>query len=184
MPQELCSVVNDSTNSQFCSSQLKGKSGTVPGAILSDAKFDLANFKTALDGKYSVVHIASHFNLKAGNETDSYLLLGGKDERKLNLSSFRQDFKTKLVGIDLLALSACNTAMNAGAKSNGVEIEGFSAMAQNQGARTVLASLWSVADSSTKDLMAEFYNQLKTDPKIGKAEALRKAQILFLQGKY
>ena len=74
--------------------------------------------------------------------------------------------------------------MSSGENSSGSEIEGFGALAQEQGARTVLASLWSVADDSTRDLMTEFYEQLKQNPKTGKAEALRKSQIALLNGKY
>ncbi|MCY7375031.1 MAG: CHAT domain-containing protein, partial [Pyrinomonadaceae bacterium] len=46
------------------------------------------------------------------------------------------------------------------------------------------ASLWSVADDSTRDLMSGFYQILETDLKISKAEALRQTQIRLLHGKY
>jgi len=59
-------------------------------------------------------------------------------------------------GVDLLTLSACNTATG-GTGANGKEVEGFGVLAQRQGAKSVIASLWPVADSSTKVLMQEFY---------------------------
>ena len=92
--------------------------------------------------------------------------------------------KTGFVGVELLTLSACNTAMTAGNKSNGVEVEGFGALAQKAGAKAVLATLWAVADPSTRDLMSEFYRTLETETKQGKAEALRRAQLALLNGKY
>jgi CHAT domain-containing protein len=88
-----------------------------------------------------------------------------------------------LDNIELLTLSACNTAMTSGANSSGVEVEGFGAMAQKQGAKTILATLWAVADDSTSELMGGFYKTLEVSPQMGKAEALRKAQIALLKGK-
>lgn len=147
--------------------------------MLSDDEFTLQSFQNNL-GKTAIVHIASHFSLNAGNETDSYLLLGGGENRRFSLDALK---KTRLDNIELLTLSACNTAMTSGANSSGVEIEGFGALAQKQGAKTVLATLWAVADDSTGKLMTRFYGNLETEAKLGKAEALRKAQIALLKGK-
>lgn len=147
--------------------------------MLPDDEFTLQSFENNL-GKAPVVHIASHFSLNAGDETDSYLLLGGGEQRRYSLVSLK---KTRLDKVELLTLSACNTAMTSGSNSSGVEIEGFGALAQQQGAKSVLASLWSVANDSTRDLMTEFYNQLETNPNVGKAEALRAAQLKLMRGK-
>ena len=178
VPEELCGVVADPKKKDFCAAQ--GRSaGVMKGVNLSDDEFTLPAFENYL-GRTPVVHIASHFSLNAGNEADSYLLLGGKqtDERKFTVARMKNE--TNLTGVELLTLSACNTAMTAGEKSNGVEIEGFGALAQNKGAKSVLASLWSVADASTRDLMIEFYKQLETNPNVGKAEALRAAQLKLI----
>ncbi|MCY7377477.1 MAG: CHAT domain-containing protein [Pyrinomonadaceae bacterium] len=102
----------------------------------------------------------------------------------LSLAAVREQFAAKFVGVELLTLSACNTAMTAGNKSNGLEVEGFGALAQRQGAKSVLATLWAVADSSTRDLMSGFYRILETDAKVSKAEALRRAQIALIRGNY
>jgi CHAT domain-containing protein len=182
VPEELCSVVNDVQSKAYCAALLKDKTGVITGRILPDEKFTLSDFKANL-GRFPIVHIASHFSLNAGNESSSYLLLGGGAERKWSLSAVRES-GARFVGVDLLTLSACNTAMTAGEKSNGLEVEGFGALAQKQGARSVLASLWAVADSSTRDLMTEFYRILEADTKISKAAALRQAQLTLLNGKY
>lgn len=180
VPQELCSVIADPKKKEFCASLGAKQTGVIGGLMLADDEFTLQNFQNNL-GKTPVVHIASHFALNAGDETDSYLLLGGGAERRFSLLSLK---KTRLDKVELLTLSACNTAMTSGSNSSGVEIEGFGALAQNQGARTVLATLWSVADDSTRDLMTRFYGELETDAKTGKAEALRRAQTALLNGKY
>jgi CHAT domain-containing protein len=182
VPEELCSVIADPDEKIRCAALNAGKNGIIPGKSLLDDKFTLANFK-GLVGRYPIIHIASHFSLNAGNEDDSYLLLGGGDDRKLTLADVRKG-GSKFVGVELLTLSACNTAMSSGNKSNGVEVEGFAVLAQNQGAKAVLASLWSVADNSTRDLMIAFYKQLEATPRVSKAEALQKAQLELLKGKY
>jgi CHAT domain-containing protein len=73
--------------------------------------------------------------------------------------------------------------MSAGEKANGVEIESFGALAQAQGAKTVVATLWSVTDESTQLLMSEFYRLLKERPRLNKASALQLAQRAMLEGK-
>jgi len=177
VPQELCNVVKDPKKSEFCDAFKVN--GVFDGLMLPDEEFTLDRFQNNL-GKTAIVHIASHFSLNAGNETDSYLLLGGGTERRFSLDSLK---KTRLDNIELLTLSACNTAMTSGSNSTGVEIEGFGALAQKQGAKTVPAALWAVADDSTGLLMTEFYRILETNPKLGNAEALRKAQLKMIEGK-
>ncbi len=182
VPDELCSVIADPGEKQRCSSINDRNKGVIAGKSLLDDKFTLESFKGYL-GRYPVVHIASHFSLNAGNENDSFLLLGGGEERKLTLADVRQG-GARFVDVDLLTLSACNTAMGTGSASNGVEVESFGALAQNQGAKAVVASLWSVADSSTRDLMISFYSQLEAMPRVSKAQALQKAQLSLLNGAY
>lgn len=180
VPEELCGVVADPE--QQCGSFENAKNGLLTGKSLLDDRFTLSNFKNNL-GRFPVVHIASHFSLNPGNENDSYLLLGGGDQRRFTLADVRQG-GAKFLGVELLTLSACNTAMSTGNRSNGVEVEGFGALAQNQGAKSVVASLWPVADVSTRDLMIEFYKQLEATPRVSKAEALQRAQLSLMKGKY
>jgi CHAT domain-containing protein len=82
--------------------------------------------------------------------------------------------------VELLTLSACNTAM--GGESNGREVEGFGELAQKQGALAVVATLWAVSDESTGKLMQEFYRLRTATPGMTKGEALREAQLALLRG--
>ena len=79
---------------------------------------------------------------------------------------------------DLVVLSACETAL--GKEVDGEGIIGLTRAFQYAGARTVLASLWEVADESTAALMARFYSGLKDG--LAKDEALRQAQLTFIAG--
>ncbi|QTA82304.1 CHAT domain-containing and and tetratricopeptide repeat-containing protein [Desulfonema limicola] len=160
--------------------ELEGISLIVPGVIHMDEAFTKTALTDALDTEYPLLHIASHFVFNPGTEKDSYLVLG--DGSRLLLSELREkktdfDFNS----VDLLALSACNTAMGGGKNANGREIEGFGVQAQKQGAKAVLATLWPVADQSTGIFMQNMY-RLRRKQKITKAEAVQQAQVMFIKG--
>jgi CHAT domain-containing protein len=55
-------------------------------------------------------------------------------------------------------------------------------IAQQKDAEAVLASLWDVSDTSTSELMSDFYSRWVKAPADGKAEALRQAQMALLRG--
>jgi CHAT domain-containing protein/Tfp pilus assembly protein PilF len=151
--------------------------GIFNGESLADAKFDRAGFLTAMKQKRPVVHIASHFAFRAGDEARSFLLLG--DGTPFTLEEMKQNAKL-FDGVDLLTLSACNTAAQQ-ADAYGKEIDGFAELAQRLGANAVMATLWPVADASTPWLMREFYLG-KEEKKLSKVESLRQAQMALLKG--
>jgi CHAT domain-containing protein/Tfp pilus assembly protein PilF len=146
-----------------------GTQGLFPGRIHLDALFTAAHFAAALTS-HDAVHIASHFHFSPGHESLSRLLLG--DGNILTLEGLRDPI-FQFDDIELITLSACETAMGGG-RENGREIEGFGALVQNRGARAVLASLWSVSDRSTPDLMEAFYRARRDGA--SKAHALQMAQ--------
>jgi CHAT domain-containing protein len=80
---------------------------------------------------------------------------------------------------DLVTLSACQTAL--GRQVVGEGIVGLSRAFQYAGARTVLASLWQVADTSTAELMMRFHGGLRDG--LPKDQALRRAQIAFISAR-
>jgi CHAT domain-containing protein len=116
--------------------------------------------------------------LQPGNEIESFLLLGkGAQLTVLHIKSLPNIFQ----GVDLLTLSACQTGVTASAV-DGTEVEGFAVLAQRQGAKGIIASLWRVADASTGLLMQRFYQLRNAEPHLSKAEALQKAQLALLSG--
>ena len=154
------------------------KTGVLPGSIKLDEAFTQEAMLAELRKRNPVVHIASHFRFQPGNETNSALLLG--DGNFLSLAQIKS-LPNVFAGVDLLTLSACNTATG-GSGANGKEVEGFGVLAQRQGAKAVVASLWPVADRSTKNLMQEFYKLREAKADVTKVEALRQAQIKLLRG--
>jgi CHAT domain-containing protein len=155
-----------------------GGDQTLTGEIHFDTAFTAQRMQSSLKNRFPVMHIASHFKFNPGTETESFLLLG--DGTKLSLRDIRVgDYSFS--GLDLLTLSACETAMLGGRDDTGREVEGFGALAQNKGARSVLATLWPIADRSTALLMRDLYYQ-REQQGIHKSQALRRAQLGLLNG--
>jgi CHAT domain-containing protein len=158
-----------------------GNGGVLPGEVHLDEDFTATRLKDVTQRRFPVVHVASHFQFSPGTEINSFLVLG--DGTRLSLGDIRtQDYRFD--DVDLLTLSACDTGLGGGRDERGQEIEGFGVIAQQQGAKAVLATLWPVADQSTASLMADMYRKRQSGS-ITKIEALRQAQrALSAQAKY
>ncbi|MDO8177008.1 MAG: tetratricopeptide repeat protein [Undibacterium sp.] len=153
--------------------------GVLPGEVYLDKTFTALRLKDVSQRPFQLLHIASHFRFSPGTEVNSFLLLG--DGQQLTLGDIRtQNFRFD--NVDLLTLSACDTALGGGRDAQGREIEGFGVIAQQQGAKAVLATLWQVADQSTATLMAEMYRR-RQEHHLTKIEALRQAQLSLLAQK-
>jgi CHAT domain-containing protein/Tfp pilus assembly protein PilF len=160
--KEIQAIVNDKE---------KGYNGLIQGKAFIDHDFTKDTMLKELEKKdYPLVHISSHFKFSPGDETKNFLLLG--DGNVIKLSEIRRMGKL-FDNVKLLVLSACQT----GVGGNGEEIDGFGELAQQSGAKSVVASLWSVEDKSTKYLMVAFYRIMKERKVTGKIEALRQAQL-------
>lgn len=155
-----------------------GNQGLIKGELHFDEQFNAVNLKQALQNKHPLIHLASHFVFRPGNESTSFLLLGDGD--RLTLSRIREE-KLDFSHVDLVTLSACETGVSGGRTAQGEEVEGLGALVQKQGAKGVIATLWPVADESTGLFMQHFY-RLREEKKLTKADALRQAQLLLIRG--
>jgi CHAT domain-containing protein/tetratricopeptide (TPR) repeat protein len=85
-----------------------------------------------------------------------------------------------LSGVELAALSACETGL--GETAGGEGLLGLQRAFQTAGARSVVASLWQVDDEATRKLMVRFYEGLwRAKEPLGKLAALREAQLWMLR---
>ena len=151
--------------------------GVMPGEVYLDEAFTAARLRNVSQRKFPLMHVASHFRFSPGTEANSFLLLG--DGERLTLGDLRTQ-NYRFDNVDLLTLSACDTGLGGGRDEQGKEIEGFGVIAQQQGAKAVLATLWSVADESTAMLMAELYRRRQSES-LTKIEALRLSQLTMMQ---
>jgi CHAT domain-containing protein len=79
-----------------------------------------------------------------------------------------------LSGVEVAALSACETGL--GEVAGGEGVLGLQRAFQVAGARTTVTSLWSVPDRATRLLMERFYRNL-WERKLSRLESLREAQL-------
>jgi CHAT domain-containing protein/Tfp pilus assembly protein PilF len=125
----------------------------------------------------SLIHFACHGLADEKSPLDSSLALslpgGTHAGRENGLLHAWEIFEQVRLDADLVTLSACGTAL--GKEMSGEGILGLTRAFQYAGARTVLASLWPVADESTSTLMKSFYGYLKQGQ--SKDRALRAAQL-------
>jgi CHAT domain-containing protein/tetratricopeptide (TPR) repeat protein len=131
----------------------------------------------SLGSQANLVHFACHGLFDAEFPLNSALALSvpesqaeGQDNGLLQAWEI---FESVRLDADLVTLSACDTAL--GREMGGEGLVGLTRAFQYAGARTVLASLWSVSDVSTSRFMKRFYGYLHSGKT--KDEALRAAQI-------
>lgn len=123
---------------------------------------------------FSVVHLATHATFNPGPPEDSFILFG--DGSKATLTDIKS---WNFPNVELVVLSACETAVGDMPLGNGEEILGFGYLMQLAGADAAIASLWAVSDGGTQVLMNAFYGALQDGN--SKAEALRQAQVALIE---
>ncbi|MBD2493905.1 CHAT domain-containing protein [Nostoc sp. FACHB-280] len=157
-------------------SEVKQISQKVPSSTLLNQQFTseaLAEYVKS--SKANVVHLATHGQFSSRLE-DTFLLTWDGEVNVKELSELlknRSGNSTK--AIELLVLSACDTA-----SGDDRAALGLAGLAVKSGARSTIATLWPVKDKAAQMLMTRFYDQLR-QPKATKAEALRQAQINLIR---
>ncbi len=123
----------------------------------------------------NVVHLATHGQFSSRLEDTFLLTWDGQVNVKELSELLRSRDSASASKIDLLVLSACDTATG-----DDRAVLGLAGLAVKSGARSTLATLWPVKDKAASLLMRRFYDQLKK-PGATKAEALRQAQINLIR---
>ena len=142
-----------------------------PSQELEDKTFSLAAIRTDLSQPgFSVAHLATHGEFSADHRRSFILTY----DSRLTMDGLQLALAKRGDPLDLLVLSACSTA--AGDDRAALGLAGVAIQA---GAKSALASLWSISDEATASLMDSFYKKLKAGGET-KAASLRDAQLALL----
>lgn len=145
--------------------------------LLLNQKFTSTNLAQKINSLPTpVVHIATHGQFSSDMENTFILTWDGK----INVQEFNSILRLREQKfshpLELLVLSACQTATG-----DRRAVLGLAGLAVRSGARTTLATLWQVSDRSTADLMIRFYQELASQTTPSKAKALQMAQLALLK---
>jgi CHAT domain-containing protein len=161
---------------QYVDREVEQIQASVSSTVIRDREFTESNLKNKIqETPFPIVHLATHGQFSSNLE-DTFILTW---DRSIKVNEFnnllRRDEQSRSDAIELLVLSACQTA--AGDKRATLGLAGISVRA---GVRSTLASLWNLDDESSALLISQFYQEL-VGKKVTKAEALGKAQLNLLQ---
>lgn len=138
---------------------------------LLNQKFTTESIKKQLEAGFSVVHLATH-GIFSSNPDETFIIAG--DGQTIDVNTLSALLNSSSKHPELIVLSACETA--AGDER---AILGLAGVAVRSGTSSTIASLWSVDDSSTSQLMNHFYQEFK-NPASKKVDALQKAQLSLM----
>ena len=154
--------------------ELQQISAILPSTVLLNQAFTEESLRSQINAvPFPIVHLATHGKFSSNADNTFILTWDGRINVKQLDTFLRTRNQSTRKAIELLVLSACQTA--AGDKRASLGIAGVAVRA---GARSTLATLWPVQDLATATLMTQFYQQLISN---GKADALRRAQISLSQ---
>ena len=149
-----------------------------PGQGLLLRGFD-ARKELVVDGAladYRILHFATHGRFSARHPELSALVLSRLDEggRSLDAVLWAHEISTASLPAELVVLSACDTAL--GAQIRGEGLVGLSHAFFQAGARRVVVSLWRLDDAGAEELMARFYHGMLRRG-LNPVAALRRAKL-------
>ncbi len=145
--------------------------------ILLDRDFTAKALQNQIEqAPFQIVHLATHGKFSSDRAQTFIRTL----DRRINVDDLNRILQTREqvqpTAIQLLTLSACQTA-----EGDERAALGLAGVAVRAGARSTLASLWSIDDRSSAFLMVEFYRHLVENPSLSKSQALRQAQLTLVK---
>lgn len=138
---------------------------------LLDRDFTTDTIQKQLESGFSVIHLATH-GLFSSNPEETFVVTG--DGQTIDINTLSNLLNSNSDRPDLVVLSACETAAG-----DELAVLGLAGVAVRSGASSTIASLWSVDDASTAQLMSEFYQEFE-NPAAKKVDALQKAQLSLI----
>ena len=146
------------------------KKNNIPVEIFIEKKFTRDSVKNSINDA-GIVHFATHGFLSTKSKGRKSGLLTA-DSLVYVIDIFNWNLNS-----DMVVLSACKTGL--GDLTRGDDMISLSRAFMQAGADNIMASLWSVQDEATRDLMVEFYDNLIKGQT--KADALRNAQLKLIK---
>jgi CHAT domain-containing protein len=138
------------------------------------ADFSKADLVEALTGNsVDILHLATHASFN-GRSDRAFIVADGEVIMLSELRALIAGNRTRGEQLDLLILSACETAVGDDEASMGL-----AGAAVQAGAQSAIASLWQVDDAGTAELMRQFYGKFRSGR--SKSEAIREAQLALLE---
>lgn len=130
--------------------------------------------------RYRVIHFATHGVMDSRHPEFSGIVLSMVDRSGNPQDGFLRlhEIYNLRLNADLVVLSGCQTALGEDVRSEG--IIGLTRGFMYAGSPQVLASLWSIRDRATADLMSRFYDGVLRRH-LTPAAALRSAQLSMMQ---
>jgi CHAT domain-containing protein len=151
------------------------------GAKATEAEVKRLSTDGALS-KYRIVHFATHGALagQVSLTSEPGLLLTPPEQASEIDDGYLSASEVAALKLDAdwVILSACNTA--AGGAQGAEALSGLARAFFYAGARSLLVSHWEVASESTVKLITKAVAELKANPKIGRAEALRRSMLTMI----
>jgi len=123
-----------------------------------------------------LLHLSTHALVDGENPDRSRILLASDSGGAVDYIFQEEVYDLDLSGVDLVAVSACDTARGKVVRGEGMQA--FNQAFLAAGAATTITSLWRVADQPTASFMQQFYYALSREK--SKAEALQDAKLQFL----
>ena len=147
------------------------KNSRVSVTKLFDKDFNTKKFQSEINNvAFQILHLATHGQFSSSPENTFILAYDQVISIKEVGDVFRSQLQSQLEPIELLVLSACETA--AGDKRATLGISGVGVRA---GVRSAIASLWTLDDKISVEFTKKLYEQL-LKPGLTKAQALQIAQ--------
>jgi CHAT domain-containing protein len=145
--------------------EIDGVKKLVAGSQLLDREFTRENFQQKIKKDYPIVHIATH--ARFGGSIDGTFIQAF--DREISLTELEEILSSSQQPIELLVLSACQTAAG-----NDRAVLGLAGVAARSRISNVVGSLWAVNDAQTVGLIEDFYKSLRSK---SVSEALRAVQL-------
>ncbi|SHJ39249.1 CHAT domain-containing protein [Aquimarina spongiae] len=147
----------------FSDTEIKEISKIYNGDVLLEEQAKKTDWQNRVND-YRIIHLSTHADIgTTGNHWIAF-----RDQKM-----FANEIYAMKNQAEMVVLSACNTSIGELKKGEGVMslARGFF----HSGAKSVVSSLWTINDKTSKDLMVDFYQGL--DQGLTKSAALQKAKL-------